>query len=344
MLRNIFLSILTVVSLTTFVNAQDLIAVKGASKNGVFRDIKAAYDFADAGDNIYLPGGQFRIPFDITKKVNIIGVGYNPKYAGASGITTINSDVNFQTGADGSSITGVYVNGILRLGGANNLTARRCNALEIWMGTDNDEITVTECVARQQISMSKNPTYGRKYILNSIFPLIRGYNDMQIATIKNNIFLAFPSRSEQSILWITEGSVENNIFLQPYDGSGAINLVTPKVVFRNNIFVCPKDKVDFRQGNWEEGNQFGVDINQLCVSVSDPTVFKSSFDFHLKANSPARMGTETNEQDDAGIYGGILPWKDGGLPPNPHIETNNTAFSATGNKLQLKMKVKAQNN
>jgi hypothetical protein len=96
------------------------------------------------------------------------------------------------------------------------------------------------------------------------------------------------------------------------------------------------------EGDVQEGNQFEIASEQIFMNVADLSAFKPSFDYHLKPNSPARMDTETNEQDDAGIYGGINPWKDGGLPPNPHIEVNNTAYSATGNKLQLNMRVNAQ--
>jgi hypothetical protein len=342
MLRTLFLLALALVFFSQQSNAQSLIAVKGATRNAVFTNISAALNYAGNGDYVYLPAGNFAFPAPIDKGIHIVGVGYNPRFAGASGITTINGDVSFKAGADGGSITGVYVTGVINLGEANNLTARRCNAERIWMGGENDQITVTECVARNKIDMSMNNARGKKYVLNNILARVEGFNMFQVATIRNNIFLARADGS-QSLLWINEGVVENNIFLTSVNGGGAINSAMGTTVFRNNIFVCSKDKFDNNNGKLEEGNLFSVSPAELCVSVPDPTVFKSTHDYRLKSNSPARMGTETNEQDDAGIYGGINPWKDGGLPPNPHVEINNSAYSATGNKLQLNMRVNAQN-
>jgi hypothetical protein len=342
MLRNLFLLTLALIFSTKLIYAQTVIAVKGSNRNAVFSTIASALNYAGNGDYVYLPAGNFAFPDPINKGIHIVGVGYNPRYAGASGITTINGDVTFKAGADGGSIEGVYVTGVINLGEANNLTARRCNANRIWMGGENNEITVTECVAREKVDLSHNPARGKKYILNNIVGKVEGFNMFQVATIRNNIFLARDNGSA-SLSWISEGVVENNIFLTSVNGGGAINSAMGSTVFRNNIFVCSKDKYDKNNGILEEGNLFGVSPAELCVSVPEPTVYKSTHDFHLKANSPARMGTETNEQDDAGIYGGINPWKDGGLPPNPHVEVNNSAYSATGNKLQLNMRVNAQN-
>jgi len=342
MLRILFLLTLALVFSSQQTNAQSVIAVKGASRNAVFTTIAAALNYAGNGDYVYLPAGNFAFPNPIDKGIHIVGVGYNPRFAGTSGITNINGDVSFKAGADGGSIEGVYVTGVINLGEANNLTARRCNADRIWLGGENDQITVTECVARQKVDMSHNPARGKKYVLNNILGKVEGFNLFQVATIRNNIFLA-QAGGQASIFWILEGVVENNVFLTSVNGGGALNAAMGTTVFRDNIFVCSKDKFDKNNGILEEGNLFGVSPAELCVSVADPTVYKSTHDYRLKPNSPARMGTETNEQDDAGIYGGINPWKDGGLPPNPHVEINNSAYSATGNKLQLNMRVNAQN-
>lgn len=338
----IFLFVIAMVGTSMLTYAQGLIAVKGTTRNAVFADVFSALNYAGNGDYLYLPAGNFAFPNPINKGIQIVGVGYNPRFAGASGITTINGDITFKAGAEGGSITGVYVTGVISLGEANSLTARRCNANRIWMGGENADITVTECIAREKVDMSHNPSRGKKYVLNNIIGKVEGFNMFQVATIRNNIFLA-QAGGQASIVWITEGIVENNIFLTSVNGGGAINVAMGTTVLRNNIFVCAREKWDNNNGILDEGNLFGVDPNQLCINVTNPSTFKSAFDFHLKTNSPARMGSESNEQDDAGIYGGINPWKDGGLPTNPHVELNNTAYSATGNKLQLNMRVNAQN-
>jgi hypothetical protein len=65
-------------------------------------------------------------------------------------------------------------------------------------------------------------------------------------------------------------------------------------------------------------------------------------DFRLKPNSPARFGTPENA-DDAGIYGGDYPWKDGLLPANPHVDFIYAPPAAVGNQLNIRLRVSAQN-
>ena len=63
--------------------------------------------------------------------------------------------------------------------------------------------------------------------------------------------------------------------------------------------------------------------------------------FHLR---PGCLGKNAGtDGTDLGIYGGSFPWKNGSLPPNPHIQTKNisSATDPIGN-LNVNIKVKAQ--
>ncbi|MCS7087026.1 MAG: hypothetical protein NZ534_13210 [Bacteroidia bacterium] len=62
----------------------------------------------------------------------------------------------------------------------------------------------------------------------------------------------------------------------------------------------------------------------------------------MKADSPARFGTPETT-DDAGIYGGTYPWKDGLLPANPHIDFIYFPATVVGNQLHVRLRVGAQN-
>lgn len=77
----------------------------------------------------------------------------------------------------------------------------------------------------------------------------------------------------------------------------------------------------------------------------DPQDFVYNFknDFHLQANSSGKNAG--SDGTDIGIYGGRFPWKDGGLPITPHIESKfvNGTTDTNGN-LNVKIKVAAQDN
>lgn len=335
----LFTLVLGITSIQTVVG-QGLIAVKGGSRNAVFTDVKSAYNYAQAGDYIYLPEGSFYFEsIRIQKEVHFVGVGYNPRFAGASGITTIDGDITFDTGGDGASITGLYITGTVSIGNGTlkNITVRRCwIAVSVWMGGDNhDNIVLTESIVGGEV-VAIDGRNTNKYVNNCILVRVRGSERVDKIILKNNIFLTTANADIRHINSINVGLVENNIFLNQRSTTTGIG---ESLVFRNNVFRAVRQDVE---GDVQEGNQFEIASEQIFMNVADLSAFKPSFDYHLKPNSPARMDTETNEQDDAGIYGGINPWKDGGLPPNPHIEVNNTAYSATGNKLQLNMRVNAQ--
>ena len=56
-----------------------------------FKTIQEAYEAANAGDTIYLPGGSFNMPSNIDKGLVWIGVGYHPDSTEATYFTRINN-------------------------------------------------------------------------------------------------------------------------------------------------------------------------------------------------------------------------------------------------------------
>jgi len=69
--------------------------------------------------------------------------------------------------------------------------------------------------------------------------------------------------------------------------------------------------------------------------------YQHTDNFRLAPGSPA-IGVGPNGMD-CGIYGGLSPWKEGGVPYNPHIQEQfiGTATNLQG-ELPVQIKVAAQ--
>ncbi|MBK9793187.1 MAG: hypothetical protein IPP60_08805 [Sphingobacteriales bacterium] len=85
---------------------------------------------------------------------------------------------------------------------------------------------------------------------------------------------------------------------------------------------------------------YNLSLSNDFVNVSNPN-FSSLFDYHLKSTSSGKnAGTDGT---DIGIYGGAYPYKEGAVPPNPHISTKSIApTSAANGTLPVNIKVLAQ--
>ena len=92
--------------------------------------------------------------------------------------------------------------------------------------------------------------------------------------------------------------------------------------------------------NVYNNNYEGVAIANIFANQIGSTIDYNQ-DYHLKTPS-AYLGTDGTQ---VGLYGGIIPFKDGGYPSNPQILTKSvsTQTDVSGN-LNISFKVKAQDN
>lgn len=109
--------ILVAVMAVGLAKAQQISVVSGGSTS-IYSSLQAAIEAAPAGSVIYLPGGGFPIADEvkITKKLNIIGIGYWIKGDNVDGYTSIQGNLFFDEGSDGSSVMGVYMTGGINIG------------------------------------------------------------------------------------------------------------------------------------------------------------------------------------------------------------------------------------
>ncbi len=322
------------------VNAQKLTALVSNGVTTMFggaSQFTHAYNAAITGDTIYLPGGPIA-PVTIDKSIAIYGAAYHPDSTQATSKTYITSSLYFSGNADSASITGVEVNG--NIGTNYNhkvdyLVISRCNVKGIsFQGnatTPCEHVTVKECVIRGGVNLA-NATYSN--ISNNIVEeqLSSGSNN----AIYNNIFLYYYhstySGNYPTFNGVQNSHIANNII---YDNVGNYNSNSTST-FSNNIFrATPSGGTNIFENNYN-----GVDITTVFINQSGNS-FDFAHNYHL-VNPATYLGFDGTE---VGIYGGLHPFKDGGLPNNPHIQSKDIAIQTDSNgDLHIEIKVAAQDN
>ncbi len=311
---------------------QPTIVVTNAAgtSSAVYHVLKDAITNATAGSYLYLSGGAYTnsTTETIDKELHLIGAGYHPDATKATSPTVINNRIVFTTGAKGSTLEGLKLNEIQFMRSVEGITFKRDYIVLASYDYYQKNLNFYEC------------------ILNSI-----GYSPqfpLENSTIKNCIF--------GSVLYCSQSTIENCVFLNAggcFDkntyksnifrwGSGNGVTFSQGSFFYNNIFDC---NVSFSPSEVNIGNQPNIVLSTIFPFIT-PTggyIFNFADDFHPTALSAAvHMGYNNT---DCGIYGGLLPFKEKGIPSNPHIETKTISgqTDASGN-LNVKVTVKAQSN
>ncbi len=308
--------------------SQAVFVVQNATHSSVHQTLDSALYYAVDNDYVYLPGGNFNVGnIKISKKLNIIGAGHYPDSTQATGATSFTGNVYFKTGANGSTLQGVYLNGDIFMGDScstgnvSNILISRCNINKIFLtystststncGAQN--IFVKECVIRSNIrgANTQNVIFENNIIAGGL-----GNFDGN-AHFKNNVFMKTSSTStaafgNQILFYVYNCTFENNIFKQSSSTSAYFASYTSDNLFNNNVF-------GFSSCFTAAGNcnncLYNANFTNQFVEVSG-TAFEYTYNFHLSDTAIA-IGAGTNGTD-CGIYGGDNPYKDGAVPINPH--------------------------
>jgi hypothetical protein len=293
-----------------------------------------AYNAANNGDTIYLPGGLITSVPTVNKKLIIFGAGFHPDSTSATLQTSIAS-LLFQENADSSYVTGINFTDNLSTStnhSVNYLTVTRCSFFDFTFNGNQTNpctnVTLKENIIKgdltlsnaQYCTVSNNISEGR--IINGL------YN-----AILNNIFLNNGYYS--TISNVDNSMLSNNVFFKI---SGAQNITnnTDNSTFSNNIF----RETPIVGTNTFIDNFYNVDITTVFVNQSG-NLFDFTHDYHL-VNPATYQGSDNTN---IGIYGGLFPYKDGTLPQNPHIRSKNIATQTDNNgDLNIQINVAAQDN
>ncbi len=304
-----------------------------------------AYTFEDAvkkapsGSIIYLPGGSFATnEVNISKTLTIIGAGHFADSSSATGITQLTGNIILLKGADNCSLQGFYLTGDIKVGTSNtndsinNLMVKRCNVNLVQLGADNIKPVSTNATFEENIIRS---TFHGAQSINCIARkcFFNGVADQCVGTVfRNNVFFGtwytstnFPFSNACSLL-----IVENNIF---YNTS--VNTLAASGQYFNNLSINSSSKL-----NTSGANNLITSADSIFVNPSSGA-FSYGKDFHLKSYCKGKNAGTDNT--DLGVYGSSEPFKDGGLPVNPHIYFKDIAPATNPNgTLTIKFGVRVQ--
>jgi hypothetical protein len=302
---------------------------------GEYATIQLAYNAASTGDTILIsPSEGEYTGMTITKQIHIVGNGWTRPSASVPNTKT--SGFIFNPGAQGSSITGLEVNGLFDIL-TSNITIKRNKCQSIYVRAN-----CTDVVIMQNIIQSSRSIGGL------------WYGSSMISLWEN-----------------TEVFISNNIIINTYYGSASVNgiynLYPGSLIVCNNIIKVEDYSINFSmsEGNYTthsiynnivlEGeisavigsyNNIGnstqfpaTDGNQQNVVMSDVFEDPDNNDFHLKVGSPA-IGAGF-EGADCGIYGGTLGFVDNGrswLPIITEVDVPVIVNKADGLDITVKAK------
>lgn len=318
--------------------AQSAVILQHLGSNTAFYNntaFRQAYAASVSGDTILLPGGYFVPPDDINKQLVIIGAGHHPDSTLATKPTIITGNITLYENADGSFISGMRIEGYVRIAdgqAVDRLTLSRLFITDRFLvesGKLSVNGTVRECIIAGELSA---PGMEQFSITNNIF----GYRIYSVknSLVANNIFLGGDAigGGVRPAYYLDNCVLRNNIFIKPvYDLYGFVSTQIQHNVYANAPAMT---------GNFPTGNFFNVNTGTLFVNYNN-TGFAYTHDFHL--NTPANYaGTDATQ---VGLYGSIRPWKNGSVPAIPHIVSKAIAENADADgTIQVQVTVAAQNN
>ncbi len=332
------------------VNAQYNFVVQNNSSTSVYKTIDEAYTNASAGDTIYLPGGSFNMPA-VDKSLTWIGVGYHPDSCNATYFTRINNATSFTGNCDNMSISGVHFSSNLSFGSSGNpvenLNLSRCYIAGTLSLKYNDgtEATINSRVSECIVDGTLTANRGGNIIIEKC--IVRGVSTYFRTSVFDRTIFTLGYRSSSlgysyEFQYTNECLMKNCVF--NYYSYTNWNVDAPSNLnntFWNNIFA---GNITFPQGtNTGEDNLTGVDLSTVFVGIVGNIYENPVYqDFHLAVGSPA-IGAGLDGTD-IGIYGGTDPFKEGGLPSNPHIRAVNIGTETTNGILSVEISAISQDN
>jgi len=323
------------------VNAQSLVALHSSGEHKFYNGVNGfadAYNAAQPGDTIYLPGGFFNTPGNIDKRLVIFGVGHYPDSTLATEKTVVTSGIGIHENADNLHLEGLHFMGDIVFAPAhsvNNVTIKRCqfniinyqgnysnpcknnliiqNVINGWVHGEN----------AQSLVVTNNIIAGKIVNMNT--------NVIQNNILMGDFYTGWPYYSSAMLMNMNNSTIKNNVIL-----SSDLNTIsgTGNIV-KNNVF-----RIAWATGNnVVSGNYLSVDLAGFFVNQTG-NVFSYGHNYHL-ANPTGFMGDDGTQ---LGIYGGAWGYVDGAVPIIPHIMSKTIAPQTNSNgELQFQIKVRTQN-
>ena len=321
----------------TVLNAQHTFVVQNGTSTSLFESLTNAYNSANSGDTIYLPGGVFTVPTPVSKSLTWFGVGHYPDSTQATYFTQITNSVNFNGDTDGSTLTGIFFSNSISFGeaanNAENINLSRCRMPGITLKQNSDTtdigFSITECVITSHIyaNNSSNVTFEKNLVFGTINTFQNTHFDYNSINVYEGVSRLI--RNCSNCLFT------NNIF-------GYVHLLdnTNNCYFNNNLF---QSTMNFPYGTNEGTNNItNVGWANFYQTITG-NIYTFSYDnnYHLQTNNPT-WATFSTDSTEPGIYGSLLPYKEGAVPINPHIRSTVINQKTTNGILPVQITVGAQ--
>lgn len=335
--------VLSVVMITT-IFAQKTVVRQNGTLTVIYTSnspVIDAYNAANNGDTIYIPGGYYNFP-NISKRLVFIGAGIYPDSTTYTGATIINNGFVFGAGSDSTEIIGLTINGNIDFDyWATILKVKilRCNVNNINLNasyTAKNYIFIKDCILGECKGNTSNPLVNYLTLTNCI--ITNRVGDITFGgLIQNNLFIRDQNVNTNSHITNTHNSIiQNNVFYN--NNNPNIGNFGNNNQILNNIFsITPSTYgTNFASGNY-------TNVPQSSILVNGPAnTFSFNANYHLQSPS-VYLGTDNTQ---VGIYGGTIgPFKEGAVPFNPHIYYKSVAPTTNSSgQLQIQFKVSAQTN
>lgn len=318
-MKKVVLSMIVAFVATVAAQAQQIAVVLGSSTS-TYKTLAAAIEAAPEGSVIYLPGGGFPLSDEvkITKKITIIGIGYNSEADNADGRTQIGGNLWFNAGSSGSAVMGCYINGDVNIGDGDEKP-------------EVDNILIKYCNLN---SIQVKNSCCRGTVANQNLIRVGSFFSDAPVTLTNNIM--------RGVARTKGATITNNVIVDTYNGHTYYHYWT---------FIDCQDCVDIsyniilNNGNYsissgENNNQKtrnlfrNFDWGDYCINLGLDS-WDGVFENNSGVNPVSRYHfTEAYQQYEGiyGIYGGT-GFSDGQLPPVPYISSKTvpTETDASGN-------------
>jgi len=296
-----------------------------------FTTLEAAVAAASDNDTIYLEGSA--INYDgatIDKPLTIVGPGYflaeNPETQANNTSATIDSELTFASGSEGSTIMGCeFEFGTELTISINDISLIRNRLYQVEFDGTSNNIVIAQNYIEGHINagigditnaiISNNIIKGMIYAQATSGPLVVSHN----VSLSTNWTYNFN---------VHNATIQNNILTGEFV---TIDENTGNTIF-NNILAA--------EGTDANGNLFNIDMDLVFADFDGALELSTDSKWELMAGSPALAAGSGGE--DCGAFGGSTPYILSGIPSLPHIYEANVPASATSDSgLQVTIKVKS---
>ncbi len=336
------LFILICASLFCFANtaeAQGVYLLQNGSKVLAFKTASEVMTNLEDGDTLYLPpkmltgntSNSSSGKWEIDKRVHIVGAGYHPDSARATGITKISEDFYFNKGSKGSTMTGVRVEGCVYVKDSE-IMITRSDLGGIYVQNDSEPISLigfSDCVIRGNIN-GGNDVVTDCFIVRCIIHGRIGQGDKTNNMIIKNCILTHNGSNRfdsNAFIYKVQNLIIENSILTGTEYYYVYN--SSSLTFKNNLFV--RSSVS--------GTSFILENNAFNVPLADIFEDFENGDYRIKS-SCTQAFNRADDGREVGIYGTSEPF----LVPTyaPRFISIDNAGSVENGKLNVKMKVEAR--